>query len=104
MTAHDAWLTLLCGSRVLVALGSTSGVVNERLWVSEPLACAIASIAIGPVGLGLLRGAARVTLVIAVSRAAMRLPADRMRANRAGLSLAHGPGILLMRGAGALVA
>lgn len=44
MTAADVWLLLLCSSGLLVVLGATSGIVNETLWVSEPLACAIVRI------------------------------------------------------------
>lgn len=78
MTAADLWLLLLCSSGLLVVLGATSGMVNETLWVSEPLACAIAGVVLGPIGFGLLRldsmtsqvdatilrEAARMTLVI----------------------------------------
>ncbi len=117
MTAADVWLLLLCSSGLLVALGATSGMVNETLWVSEPLACAIAGVALGPVGFGLLRlnpmtsqmdvaillEAARMTLAIAVTVAAMRLPANWLRSSWRGLAVALGPGMLLMWGAGAAV-
>ena len=116
-TAFDVWLFVLCTFGLLVALGATSGVVNEQLWISEPLACVLAGIAIGPLGAGLLhldpvtdpaaaailREAARVTLAIAVTGAAMRLPAYWLRQNWRGLAVALGPGMLLMWGAGALV-
>jgi len=118
MAAPDLWLLLLCMFGLLVALGATSGVVNEQLWVSEPLACVLAGIAVGPLGAGLLhldptsnkldatilREAARVTLAIAVTGAAMRLPAYWLRQNWRGLAIALGPGMLLMWAAGALVA
>ena len=114
----DPWLLILCVFGLLVALGTTSGLVNERLWVSEPLVCALAGIALGPVGLGLLRldpgtdpasaavlrEAARVTLAIAVTGAAMRLPARWLRMHWRGLAVALVPGMLLMWVAGALVA
>ena len=117
MTLFDPWLVLLCIFGLLVALGATSGVVNEQLWVSEPLACVLAGVAIGPLGAGLLhldpaanpidaailREAARVTLAIAVTGAAMRLPAYWLRQNWRGLAVALGPGMLLMWLAGALV-
>ena len=117
MGAPDLWLLLLCIFGLLVALGATSGVVNEQLWVSEPLACVVAGIAVGPLGAGLLhltpaaspidavvlREAARVTLAIAVTGAAMRLPAYWLRQNWRGLAIALGPGMLLMWGAGAAV-
>ena len=118
MAAFDPWLLLLCTFGLLVALGATSGVVNEQLWISEPLACVLAGIAAGPIGAGLLhldpaanptdavilREAARVTLAIAVTGAAMRLPAYWLRQNWRGLATALGPGMLLMWAAGALVA
>ncbi len=87
----DPWLLVFCVFVLLVALGATTGFVNERLWVSEPLACTLAGIALGPAALGLLNldpgadawhatvlhEAARVTLAVAVAvtGAAMRLPA-----------------------------
>ena len=114
----DPWLLLFCVFGLLVALGTTSGLVNERLWVSEPLACALAGVALGPAGLDLLRldpgadpasaavlrEAARVTLAIAVTGAALRVPAGWVRANWRGLAVALGPGMVLMGAAGALVA
>ena len=113
----DLWLLLLCGFGLLVALGTTYGVVNELLWVSEPLVCAAAGVALGPLGAGLLhldpsvstldagilREAARFTLAIAVTAAAMRLPAHWLRQNWRGLAVSLGPGMLLMWAAGALV-
>jgi NhaP-type Na+/H+ or K+/H+ antiporter len=117
MAAHDLWLALFATFGLLVALGATSGVVNEQLWISEPLACVLAGVAIGPLGAGLLhldpvantmdaailREAARVTLAIAVTGAAMRLPAYWLRRNWRGLAVALGPGMLLMWVAGAAV-
>lgn len=114
----DIWASLFCIFGLLTILGTTSGVVNERLWVSEPLTCVLAGIAIGPVGLGLLhldagadphsalflQEAARITLAIAVTGAAMRLPADWLRENWRGLAIPLGPGMLLMWGVGSLVA
>jgi NhaP-type Na+/H+ or K+/H+ antiporter len=118
MSAFDLWLLVLCTFGLLVALGATSGVVNEQLWVSEPLACVLAGVAVGPLGAGLLhldpatspadgvilREAARVTLAIAVTVAAMRLPAYWLRQNWRGLAVALVPGMLLMWIAGAFVA
>ncbi len=111
------WLLLLCVFGLLVALGTTSGLVNERLWVSEPLACALFGVLIGPAGLGLLqldpgghplaasvlREAARVTLAISVTGAAIRLPADWITKHWRGLAVALGPGMLLMWAAGTAV-
>ena len=117
MTSFDVWLLILCTFGLMVALGATSGVVNEQLWISEPLACVLAGVAVGPLGAGLLhldpaanpfdaailREAARVTLAIAVTAAAMRLPAYWLRGNWRGLAVALGPGMLLMWLAGSLV-
>jgi NhaP-type Na+/H+ or K+/H+ antiporter len=106
----DIWLLILCTFGLLVALGATSGIVNQLLWVSEPLTCVAAGIALGPQGAGLLhldpmvhsidatilREAARFTLAIAVTGAAMRLPAYWLRQNWQGLAVALGPGMILM--------
>ena len=118
MISIDVWLLILCVFGLLVALGATSGVVNEQLWISEPLACALAGVAIGPVGFNLLhldpvaspldadilKEASRFTLAIAVTGAAMRLPAYWLRQNWRGLAVALLPGMGLMLAAGAVVA
>ncbi len=114
----EGWLLVLCVFGLLVALGATSGVVNQQLWVSEPLACVLAGVAVGPFGAGLLhldpaanpldaailREAARITLAIALTGAAMRLPAYWLRQNWQGLCVALGPGMVLMWAAGSAVA
>lgn len=114
----DPWLLLLCIFALLAALGATSGLVNERLWASEPLVCVLAGILLGQEGFGLLqldpgsnalstdvlREAARVTLAVAVTGAAMRLPAGWIRANWRGLAVALGPGMLMMWGASTIIA
>ena len=115
---HELWLLVFCTFGLLALLGATSGIVNQLLWVSEPLACVLAGIALGPLGAGLLnldptaspmdagvlREAARFTLAIAVTGAAMRLPAFWLRQNWRGLAVALGPGMLLMWLAGAAIA
>ena len=114
----DIWWLVLCVFGLLAVLGATSGIVNQLLWVSEPLACMLAGIALGPLGAGLLhldpigsaldagvlREAARFTLAIAVTGAAMRLPAFWLRQNWRGLAVALGPGMMLMWAAGAAMA
>ncbi len=114
--AHP-WLLGFAVSAMLLVLGATSGLINAKLWISEPLACAIFGIAIGPFGAGLLtldpvhnpqandflREAARVTLAIAVLAAAMRLPRGWLRQNWRGLAVALGPGMLMMWAAGAAI-
>lgn len=106
----DQWLLTFGVFGLLVALGATSGIINQLLWVSEPLTCAAAGVAFGPLGAGLLhldpmahaadaailREAARFTLAIAVTGAAMRLPEYWLRRNWRGLAVALGPGMLLM--------
>lgn len=113
----DPWLLTFCVFGLLVALGSTSGLINERLWISEPLVCALLGAALGPVGLDLLRvhpggdsasatvlrETARVTLAIAVIGSAVRLPGPWLRTHWRGLAVTLGPGMLLMWGAGTLV-
>jgi sodium/hydrogen antiporter len=115
--SSDLWLLVLCVFSLLAALGATSGIVNQVLWVSEPLACAVAGVALGPLGAGLLdldpqespvaaailREAARFTLAIAVTGAAMRLPAYWLRQNWRGLAVALGPGMVLMWVAGGVL-
>jgi len=59
---------------------------------------------IGSHGGSILREAARFTLAIAVTGAAMRLPAFRLRRNWRGLAVALGPGMVLMWAAGAAIA
>ena len=115
--AQDLWWLIFCTFGLLILLGATSGIINQLLWVSEPLACVLAGIALGPLGAGLLhldpvrspldtgllREAARFTLAIAVTGAAMRLPAFWLRQNWRGLAVALGPGMLLMWAAGAAI-
>ncbi|MXP62481.1 sodium:proton antiporter [Roseomonas sp. M0104] len=110
MMIAEPWLLVFCAFGLLVALGTTSGLLNTRLSVSEPLACALAGIALGPVGLGLvhldpgtseqaatiLREAARVALALAVTAAAIRLPQGWLSAHWRGLAVALGPGMLGM--------
>ena len=113
----DQWLLTFCVFGLLVALGATSGIINHLLWVSEPLTCAMAGVALKPIGAGLLhldpmahgadaailREAARFTLAVAVTGAAMRLPEYWLRRNWRGLAVALGPGMLLMWLAGGII-
>ena len=113
----DIWLLTFCVFGLLVTLGATSGIINQLLWVSEPLACVAAGVALGPLGAGLLhldpmvhqadasilREAARFTLAIAVTGAAMRLPAYWLRQNWRGLAVVLGPGMMLMWLAGGAI-
>ncbi len=117
MIVVHPWLLGFSIASMLLILGAAAGLVNARLWVSEPLACAAFGIAIGPLGFGLLtldpahsplahdilREAARVTLAIAVLAAAMRLPLGWLRQHWVGLAVALGPGMLLMWAAGAAI-
>lgn len=99
-------------------LGATSGLVNARLWMSEPLICIVAGVALGPHGFGLLRlnpsaeagdllalrEVARVTLAVTVTAAALRLPKGWLRKHWRGLAVVLGPGMLMMWIAGSLAA
>jgi len=114
---EQPWLLVFCAFGLLVALGTSSGLVNTRLSISEPLACTLAGVALGPVGLGLirldpatdpqaaavLREVARVALAIAVTAAAIRLPKGWMRRHWRGLFVALVPGMLGMWLAGTAV-
>lgn len=118
MSIPYPWLLGFGVTSLLLLLGATSGLVNSKLWVSEPLVCALFGVAIGPVGGGLLRldpvadpqalaflrEAARVTLAIAVLAGALRLPRGWLGAHWRGLAVALGPGMLLMWIVGAAVA
>ena len=117
MSIPHPWLLGFGMTALLLILGVTSGLVNSKLWVSEPLVCAAFGVAIGPFGAGLLRldvavdpqahdflrEAARVTLAIAVLAAALRMPRGWLGRNWRGLGAALGPGMLLMWAAGAAV-
>ena len=114
MLVPDPWLLAFSIAVLLLLLGATSGLVNSELWMSEPLVCTVVGILLGPFVLGfiridpahdpgaraVLREAARVTLAIAVLASAMRLPRGWLRRHWRGLSVALGPGMLLMWGAG----
>jgi hypothetical protein len=55
MSIPDPWLLGFAVTALLLVLGATSGLVNAKLWVSEPLVCAAFGVALGPFGAGLLR-------------------------------------------------
>lgn len=118
MIVSNPWLLGFCVAGLLLLLGATSGIVNARLWMSEPLVCAIGGVLLGPVAFNLiqldplndpvahvfLREAARLTLAIAVLAAAIRLPQGWLRRHWRGLAVALGPGMLLMWAAGTAIA
>jgi NhaP-type Na+/H+ or K+/H+ antiporter len=118
MSIPYPWLLGFAIMVLLLVLGATSGLVNSKLWISEPLVCAAFGVALGPFGAGLLRldastspqahdflrEAARVTLAIAVLAGALRLPKGWLREHWRGLAVALGPGMLLMWAAGAALA
>jgi NhaP-type Na+/H+ or K+/H+ antiporter len=96
MIVPHPWLLAFSVAALLLVLGTTSELVNSRLLISEPPACATFGVAIGPLGLDLLglhpahdpaagvflEEAARVTLAIAVRAAAIRLPRGWLRTDR----------------------
>ncbi len=101
----------------LVALGATSGIVATRLYLSEPLLCLAAGVIAGPATLDwidpdglkgsdarVLVEAARVTLAIAVTSAAIRLPKGYVRSAWRELSVVLGLGMPLMAAVTALLA
>ncbi|NPD70216.1 sodium:proton antiporter [Lichenicola cladoniae] len=118
MTIPDPWLLAFSVTALLLLLGASSGLVNSELWMSEPLVCALAGILLGPVVFGFIRidpghdptaravfrEARRVTLAIAVLASAVRLPRGWLRRHWRSLSVALGPGMLLMWAAGTAVA
>ncbi|MDJ0388456.1 cation:proton antiporter [Roseomonas sp. E05] len=117
MMIVEPWLLVFCAFGLLAALGTASGLLNTRLSVSEPLACALVGVVVGPVGFGLvhldpgtdpqsaaiLREAARIALAIAVTAAAIRLPQGWLGAHWRGLLVILGPGMLGMWLAGSAI-
>lgn len=116
VTSYWALLTVLFG--LLTVLATTSGLINANLWISEPLACALAGFAVGPMGFGVvfyghghtplnlafLHETARFTLALAVTGAGMRLPSGWLRRNWRGMLVVLGPGMLLMAAASTCIA
>ena len=117
LAVHDPWLVTFLVMALLLVLGVTSGLVNSRLWMSEPLVCLIGGVLLSPAALDLvhldpaadnasrafLREAARITLGIAVLAAAIRLPRGWLRRNWRGMAVMLGPGMVLMWLAGTAV-
>lgn len=116
VTSYWALLTVLfC---LLTLLATTSGLINANLWVSEPLACTLVGIALGPMGFGVvyygqghpplnldfLHQTTRFTLALAVTGAGMRLPTGWLRRNWRGMLVVLGPGMVLMAAASTCVA
>ncbi|WP_028078977.1 cation:proton antiporter domain-containing protein [Solimonas soli] len=107
--AGEFYLAALIVSLVLLFLGAASGVVNNRLWLSEPMLCVIVGMLTGPLGFGWLDEttrrpasggatveAARFALAIAVVGAALRLPSGYLRRCWRELALILLPGMLLV--------
>ena len=90
MTNFDVWLVILCMFGFLVAL------VGAELLNLDPAASALEA--------AILREAARITLAIAITGAAMRLPTYWLRLNWRELGVSLVPGVLPRWGAGSAVA
>jgi NhaP-type Na+/H+ or K+/H+ antiporter len=108
---------LLIVSLTLLALGATAGLVNNRLWISEPLVCLSIGVLAGPHVFGwvslqggtaisdrIMIEAARIALAIAVVGAAIRLPTGYLRTAWRELAWILGAGMTLMALAGAVLA
>ena len=89
---HEINVAVLIVAALLLVLGAASGLVNNRLWLSEPILCALVGVIVGPIGFGWIDEttrrpgaatatveAARFALAVAVVGAALRLPAGRQR-------------------------
>lgn len=111
------YLALLIISLALLALGASAGLVNSRLWISEPLVCFALGLCVGPYVLGwvdihgdspaserFLIEFARITLAIAVVSAAIRLPTGYLRSAWRELGWILGAGMTLMALAAAVLA
>ncbi|NKF24396.1 cation:proton antiporter domain-containing protein [Solimonas marina] len=107
-TMTEFYIAILIVSLVLLLLAAASGLVNDRLWLSEPMLCVAIGIAVGPLGFGWLAGplrqshieptmieAARLALSIAVVGAALRLPTGYVRRAWRELAVILGAGMLM---------
>lgn len=96
-------------SSLLLLLGAASGLVNNRLWLSEPILCVAVGIVAGPAGFGWFEHstqasgtedaaveAARFALAIAVVGAALRLPTGYLRRCWQELAVILSGGMVLM--------
>lgn len=109
VSAEGFYIAALVVSTLLLFLGAASGLVNNRLWLSEPILCVLVGIAVGPVGFDWLHEsaqepstgaatieAARFALAIAVTGAALRLPGGYLRRHWRELGVVLTAGMLLM--------
>lgn len=114
---HDFYVGVLIISLLMVALSAASGLVNNKLWLSEPMLCIVIGIVAGPVCFGWIDEtthhsgttvmtieAARLALAIAVVGAALRLPAGYLRRNWRELAVILMPGMILVWLIGGLLA
>lgn len=116
--AGHIYAAMLIVASLLLVLAAASGLVNNRLWVSEPILCVIVGVIAGPVGFGWIINdmspssaahdasieAARFALSIAVVGAVLRLPSGYLRRSWRELGLVLGAGMLLTSVIGAGVA
>jgi NhaP-type Na+/H+ or K+/H+ antiporter len=114
---HDLYVGALIVSLVMLVLGAASGLVNNRLWLSEPMLCVAVGIAVGPLCFGWIDEttrqpgtagmtveAARLALAIAVVGSALRLPAGYLRRHWREIALVLTAGMALVWLIGGLLA
>lgn len=107
MRALNVALALISG--LILALDLATGLLQSRQYLpSEPIIAALFGIAIGPVGLDAFRlstwadplvfleGVARLTVALAVTSIALRLPHDYFRQRATSMAALLGPGIVIM--------
>ncbi len=109
-------VALAAGGGLLVVLGLLTNRIKDTVFVSEPLLALLAGVLIGPAAFGLLdladfgdreailEGAARLTLAVALTGVALRLPAGYFGRNWRSLTVLLGLLMPLMWLSGSLLA
>jgi len=110
-------IAVVIAAGTVLAMGLIAGLVKNHLWISEPTACLLIGIVIGPAVLNLadfsslqvdsdflLLEVARLTLAMAVMGAALRLPSRYEMQHVRGLAIVLGLGLPAMWLTGAVLA